>query len=461
MRFIDLFAGLGGFHLALKSLGHTCVFASEIDETLRDLYQKNFSPMKCAGDIRNIEAADIPQHDILCAGFPCQPFSKAGRQSGLDDPKLGDLYKHILRVIEYHVERYGGPEYLILENVPNLEFHSKGKSWQKIKGLIEEQGYKVGIEKISPEQFGIPQIRKRIYIVGSRAPLNVSKRLNRGRRHKSVSLQPFLLKNPPDALPVPEYVMERIEAWQEFLDLVPKGERFPHPLWAMEFGATYPYQATTPSALSTEELRHYKGSFGRSLVPTKSREEIFSLLPSHARKIQDVFPEWKVRFIQQNREFFEKHEALLGDWAKKVQRFPSSFQKFEWNCREKNPLDEIRHLSQYVIQMRASGVRVKRQTTVPSLVAMTATQVPIIMWEGRYMTPTEGKLLQSMDELRYLPESPTKAYEALGNAVNVRVARRVAMALVGRASGKGPSVLSQQSTLEASMSAAQPAALGW
>src|SRR5689334_8501512 len=89
MRFVDLFAGLGGFHLALKSLGHTCVFASEINETLRDLYEKNFG-IRPEGDIRKVAAAEVPPHDVLCAGFPCQPFSKAGEQQGFGCPKWGD-----------------------------------------------------------------------------------------------------------------------------------------------------------------------------------------------------------------------------------------------------------------------------------------------------------------------------------------------------------------------------------
>src|SRR6266566_1834953 len=166
MRFIDLFAGLGGFHLALRDLGHECVFASDVDETLRKLYEKNFG-MVCSGDIRDVDERKIPDHEILCAGFPCQPFSKAGSQPGLKDPKLGELYLEILRVIQHR-----RPKYLILENVPNLEYHRKGRLWQTLKSLLENEGYKVAIETISPHQFGIPQIRTRIYIVGSFEPLD-------------------------------------------------------------------------------------------------------------------------------------------------------------------------------------------------------------------------------------------------------------------------------------------------
>ena len=118
MRFIDLFAGLGGFHLALHKLGHECVFASEIDEELCDLYAKNFN-LRPAGDLRCTDACDIPSHDVLCAGFPCQPFSKAGEQEGTNCKLWGDLFSaHVLRVIKEHK-----PKYILMENVANLERH--------------------------------------------------------------------------------------------------------------------------------------------------------------------------------------------------------------------------------------------------------------------------------------------------------------------------------------------------
>jgi DNA (cytosine-5)-methyltransferase 1 len=99
MKFIDLFAGLGGFHLALESLGHDCVFASELDENLATLYKKNFG-IRPHGDIKKIAPASIPKHDILCAGSPCQPFSKAGQQQGFDHPKWGDLFQYVFKIIK-------------------------------------------------------------------------------------------------------------------------------------------------------------------------------------------------------------------------------------------------------------------------------------------------------------------------------------------------------------------------
>lgn len=424
MRFVDLFAGLGGFHLALRRLGHACVFACEVDEALRVAYEKNFE-MKSTDDIREVDVAKIPAHEILCAGFPCQPFSKAGDQEGFKDPEFGGLYKEILRVIRHH-----RPTYLILENVPNFQNHDEGKTWDEVKRLLQKEGYDVSLKKLSPHDFGIPQIRERIYIVGSTEPLNGFEWPRKLTSDTPISIHSILDQHPPEARTIPDQVKRCLAVWQEFLDLMPRDEKIPHPLWSMEFGATYPYEDMTPSTLSTEELRCYNGSHGRTLLTAKDREELYRLMPSHAIRKQERFPLWKVQFIRRNREFYKRHTTWLDKWKPKIIEFPSSFQKLEWNCQEKDPRNEVRQLSEYVVQIRPSGVRVKRPTTAPSLVAMTATQVPIIAWEERYITLDECKRLQSMEELMWLPESPTKAYQALGNAVNVRVAELVAEALL-------------------------------
>ena len=160
MRFIDLFAGLGGFHLALSKLGHQCVFASELDSELRELYIKNHKT-NIHGDINEVDIKSIPQHDILCAGFPCQPFSQAGSQQGFDDKKgRGNLFYKIMEILDTH-----RPEFLILENVPNLKSHDKGNTYKVIKNSLEGL-YEISDSIISPHHFGIPQHRSRIYIVG-------------------------------------------------------------------------------------------------------------------------------------------------------------------------------------------------------------------------------------------------------------------------------------------------------
>lgn len=124
LTFADLFAGLGGFHQALAGLGHMCVYASEIDPVLRELYRANYG-LHPDGDIRLVDPTTIPDHDILCAGFPCQSFSKAGRQEGLECRENGDLISYVLRIINVK-----SPGYFILENVPNLERHNFGVSVQ-------------------------------------------------------------------------------------------------------------------------------------------------------------------------------------------------------------------------------------------------------------------------------------------------------------------------------------------
>ena len=421
MRFIDLFAGLGGFHLALRNLGHQCVFASELDAELRKTYYKNFG-VHPSGDIRRVDVASIPPHDILCAGFPCQPFSKARDYSGPEDPELSELYLQILRVVRHH-----HPLYLILENVPNFERHDGGQTWERVEALLRSEGYDVSLEKLSPHEFGIPQIRQRVYIVGSLSPLAKFRWPNRSLGN--VSIESVLESHPSQARRLPEQVERCLDVWQEFLDLVPRDEKIPHPLWSMEFGATYRFLRTTPWATKAQALRRYRGSHGTALSRASTKEEALGLLPSHARTEQAKFPDWKIGFIRRNREFYDRHYGWLGQWIEKIKEFPSSFQKLEWNCQERDPSSEVRQIREYVLQIRASGVRVKRRTTAPSLVAMTATQVPIIGWQNRYMTPLECKRLQSMDELE-LPEQATRAVAALGNAVNVQVAQLVAEALL-------------------------------
>jgi DNA (cytosine-5)-methyltransferase 1 len=164
MKFIDLFAGLGGFHKALHELGHDCVFASEINPQLKELYFKNWG-IDVHGDIKNIVEGNIeviPEHDVLCAGFPCQPFSKAGKQLGRNDENSGNLFEEIIKILDFRK-----PTYFILENVAFIAKHDEENTWKYMKTELESIGYSVDYNIYSPHNFGIPQHRNRIFIVGS------------------------------------------------------------------------------------------------------------------------------------------------------------------------------------------------------------------------------------------------------------------------------------------------------
>ena len=170
MDFIDLFAGIGGFHLAAKKHGHTCVFASEIDKFARQTYAVNHGMMP-HGDIKTIASEDIPAHDILFAGFPCPAFSKAGISSrahygyktGLKDTEHGGtMFYQILRIADYHK-----PEYLILENVANLITHDKGRTFKIIQRELEAIGYSVQWREVDG-LLCVPQRRKRVFMVCTR-----------------------------------------------------------------------------------------------------------------------------------------------------------------------------------------------------------------------------------------------------------------------------------------------------
>jgi DNA (cytosine-5)-methyltransferase 1 len=418
LRFVDLFAGLGGFHVALKNLGHTCVLASELDENLRILYKRNFG-LEPKGDIRQIPLEEIPEHDLLCSGSPCQPFSKAGEQQGLTCPKWGDLFDYVLAIL-----RHRKPSFIIFENVPNLTRHDGGKTWQALEVSLRAAGYEVDHRFFSPHQFSVPQIRERVFLVGRRCDLN-GLTWPEPDPNPRLSIADVLDENPEGARPLSPQVKKCLAVWQRFVRRFPKSEELPSfPIWSMEFGATYPYEEKTPHALGASALRAFRGSHGMSLKHTPN-SDIMAALPSYARVKQKKFPHWKVLFIRQNREFYRRHKKWIDDWLPDILEFPPSLQKLEWNCK-----GEERDIWKYVIQFRASGVRIKRPTTSPSLIAMTTTQVPIIAWERRYMTPRECARIQSLGGLDSLPEVSTRAFKALGNAVNAVVVEKVARALL-------------------------------
>lgn len=432
--FIDLFAGLGGFHVALRELGGEGVFAAEWEPTLNKLYAQNFPGTKMWSDVNALDSAaaigeHVPEHDVLTAGFPCQPFSKAGEQLGFTHTLQGQLFFRVLDILKEKT-----PRRFILENVPNILRHKGGETLRTILAELEGAGYSVDWHKYSPHEFGVPQIRERAYFVGSLDGLDDFEWPEP--THDTTDIRSVLDDAAVSSRPIPAQTLRAIDMWDDFLRRSPADVKLPSfPIWSMEFGATYPFDDEgTPPGFWEENgprgLDRYQGSFGRQLRGL-TYEQQYDLLPSYSRRGGDfAFPSWKQTFIRQNRQFFWVNRSWLVPWmnAWRPWNLPQSLQKFEWNAQGGR-----RRIDEYVLQVRASGIRVKRTTTAPSLVAMTHTQVPIlgreILGRRRYMTPLECAALQSLDGVS-LPQSDLAAYKALGNAVNASVVKAIMEPLV-------------------------------
>lgn len=167
--FIDLFAGIGGTRLGFEEAGGRCVFTSEWDQDCKKTYQANFGEIP-HGDITKIDEKEIPNYDVLVAGFPCQPFSSIGKRQGFMHATQGTLFYDILRILKYK-QNNGQPSAFLLENVPGLVTHDKGNTFKTILKSLDEIGYKVIYKVLDAADFGVPQQRKRIYIVGLRKDL--------------------------------------------------------------------------------------------------------------------------------------------------------------------------------------------------------------------------------------------------------------------------------------------------
>lgn len=157
-KFIDLFAGIGGFRLALESFGAKCVYSNEWDRFAQETYQMNFGDTP-EGDITQVDETSIPDHDILCAGFPCQPFSISGKQYGFEDSR-GTLFFDVARIVKEK-----RPKVVFLENVKNFATHDGGKTIRVVKNTMLELGYSFQFRVLNPINYGIPQKRERVYMV--------------------------------------------------------------------------------------------------------------------------------------------------------------------------------------------------------------------------------------------------------------------------------------------------------
>ena len=417
--FIDLFAGVGGFHRALEAESGTCVLAVERDPDCQRVYQAAFPDTVLEGDIRSITldedgsersesevAALVPDHQVLCAGFPCQPFSKSGFQEGLRDRTRGTLFYDVMTIV-YAKQ----PQFVMLENVRNLAGPRHTDTWDDIITSLQGAGYEVSRvptvlspHLLSPSDGGAPQVRDRVFILAHRpdGPFNIDppplldRRMSAGWNPDDWRIEDYLdddasIDNLADyALSSDEQTW--VQAWQAFVESIQSDWLPGFPIWVDAF--------------------------------TRNPE------------IPQGTPKWKRDFLVKNSAFYNEHRSTINRWLKerwgngqRVRDFPPSRRKFEWQARRAQPTRTERDLSQLVLQFRPSGIRVKPATYLPALVAIT--QTSIIGSRMRRITPREATRLQGMPEDMYdgVDISDAAVYKQLGNAVNVGVVRAAARAL--------------------------------
>lgn len=378
-KFIDLFSGIGGFHQAMVQLGGECVFASEIDKYAIETYYENYG-IDSGCNIRDVDEKDIPEHDVLCAGFPCQTFSKAGKQAGMNDTR-GTLFFEIERILKYHKTKY-----IVLENVRNLVSHDNGNTWRTIYDHLKAIGYRLTPVPIiiSPHQFGIPQLRERVVILGIYDPERVDEELEIqftdliSKDHNSIY---SVLDN--DVVEDKYYLNQKeiqvLTAWDEFYKGI-KEKVIGFPIWAEYF-------------IDKDE--------------------------------EEDFPDWKKEFVRKNKCLYYNNRTFIDKWLKKydnLSSFTPTQRKMEWQAG-----DSIKSVWDAVIQFRPSGIRVKKPTCFPALVAIV--QVPIIGKYKRRLTVREAARLQSFPE-EFIPNKDDhQAYKQFGNAVNVEVIKHAAQKL--------------------------------
>lgn len=394
-RFIDLFAGIGGFHAAAHGMGGECVAAVEIDKAAAKVYERNWGidPLGDINDLANDDVVLLPEHDVLFAGFPCQPFSKSGSQRGMDEAR-GTLYWNILRIIQ---ERR--PAMVLLENVRNLAGPRHTHEWQVIIETLREEGYRVAETPtvfsphlLAKAKGGRPQVRERVFIAATRLP--------DGYRDEDLKADPLVITRPSKGVRPVSWNLAKdlpldddhhaegcelseserlwIDAWDDFVQVmweVREGRRLPgFPLWADHW-----------------------------------------VLPSELDIPEDT-PKWKADFLVKNADFYKGHRKVIDKWTKKwgvyTDAFPASRRKLEWQAQDTPRLWDT------VMHFRPSGIRAKAPTYLPALVAIT--QTSIIGPRERRLSPREAARLQGLPEwFNFGDQSPAATYRQLGNGVSI------------------------------------------
>lgn len=407
-RFIDLFAGVGGFHAALKAYGGECVYAVEIDKAAAATYERNWGhdPHGDITDDANDDVMNVPPHEVLAAGFPCQPFSKSGAQRGMDETR-GTLYWNILRIIE---ERK--PKIVLLENVRNLAGPRHLHEWQVIIETLRAEGYRVSDvpaifspHLLPPARGGRPQVRERVFITATHDPSAVgAERDVEPVAFPGVGIDGFEPKVEwhledllDDSHNIPGCNLtssERawIDAWDEWVQEwyeQTHGRRPPgFPIWADAW----------------KDLPRVVKDFGG--VP--DYRDLMEADP--------LLPQWKAGHLAKNYALYFENQSWIDRWAKRhhvfSDLFPASRRKLEWQAQDTPRLWDT------VMHFRPSGIRAKKPTYLPALVAIT--QTSIVGPRERRLSPRETARLQGLpDWYDFGSQKAAATYKQMGNGVNV------------------------------------------
>lgn len=380
--FIDLFCGIGGFHQALSGLNATCVFASDIDESCRTTYEKNYH-LKPEGDITKVDIEKIPPFDILCGGFPCQSFSKSGHQKGFNDNR-GTLFFNMCDIIARHK-----PKYLLLENVRNLSTHDNGETWKVIKNKIDELGYYTYSSPVilNVLHFNIPQNRERVIIMCKRKDLG------------SLTELPLISRNP------------KTELTNHIKDFIRLEDAESNKKYKID-GKMKDVETIWNNFITIIQANNI-------VIP---KYPIWTDWWDQDKSNNPEFYEKYTLWIDKNIKFYNDNKVVLKPWldnARNCSNWNGAVRKFEWQAGD---LIENDGMSKVLWTARGSGIRTKRLDYIPTLVAMS--MIPVYGPESRKLSPRELLRLQSFPETFIYDEK--KILKQVGNAVNVKMIEQCA-----------------------------------
>ena len=372
ITFIDLFCGIGGFHVALERLGAKCVLACDIDKKCREVYKDNYG-LEPEPDVKKLDPETMPDFDILCGGFPCQAFSNAGKKKTFDDER-GLLFDEIMRIAK--VKK---PCFMFLENVKHILKVDSGKVLEYILNKLDKHGYNVQMMKMSPHDYGIPQQRERVYFICVRKEIYTTPvTLVRDKVPLNRDMFTAFLDKPENVDKkyfISGDIKEALECWNDMIPVFEIGEKI------------------SPTIMANEFYNDYS-------------EEEFSQLAK-----------WRQDYITKNRPLYEKYRKHWDEWYGKhatILNKREIYGKLEWQVGKIKPNDSIFN---YFIQLRQSGIRVKKPGYFPTLVAIS--QIPIYGKEKRYITPRECLRLQSFPDSFKMSLDDKVTYKQAGNSVNV------------------------------------------